>query len=103
MLPEAAGLRPFACLRVVGSEEMKEIGGLKAGRMIGLSLFIDQQRKLYAGFFAEHRRVARVTEADGGQLGLLRLEFLLMFTQLRDVLAAEDSAVVPEKNDHRRV
>jgi hypothetical protein len=31
------------------------------------------------------------------------LELGLVFTQLRDMLPAEDSAIVAEENDHRRV
>jgi len=34
---------------------------------------------------------------------MLSLKFALMFTQLRDVLAAEESAIVAKKDNHGRM
>ena len=41
-----------------------------------------------------------VAQSDGGQRGSFVMEGLLAIAQLRDMLAAEDSSVVAEKNDH---
>jgi len=71
--------------------------------MVGLPFFINQQWECYSGFLAEHRRVTRISQADGGQLSALGLELSLVLTQLRDMLAAEDSAVVAKENDHGRI
>ena len=101
VLPESAVLRALARLGVVGSKQMKQIRGFEAGGLIGRPLVIDQQGKFDAGFFPEHRSVARVSQSDGAEPRSLGLEFLFMFTQLRDMLAAEDSAVMPEEDNHR--
>jgi hypothetical protein len=47
--------------------------------------------------------VGRVTEADGRQGGAGRSKLRFVLAQLRDVLAAEDSAIVPEEDDDRRL
>jgi len=44
----------------------------------------------------------RVAETDGRQPGAARLKLLRMLAQLRDVLAAEDSSIVTEKDHYRR-
>jgi hypothetical protein len=41
-----------------------------------------------------------VTQPDGGQAGAFMVELGLVFAQLRDVLAAEDSPIVPQKDHH---
>lgn len=52
-------------------------------------------------FFAEDAGVDRVAEADGGQRSAFAVESVLVFAQLRDVLTAEDSAIVTKKDDYR--
>jgi hypothetical protein len=42
-----------------------------------------------------------VSETHGSQRGAAILESLLVGAQLRDVLAAENSTVMPQKNNHR--
>jgi len=49
---------------------------------------------------AEETGVIAVTKADGGQGCAFTEEGWLIFAQLRDVLAAEDSAKVAEKDDY---
>ena len=100
VLTESSTLGAFPGPRVVPAQEVKQIGGLKSRRMVGLPLFIDQQWECYSGFLAEHRRVTRIAQADGGQLSALGLELGLVLTQLRDMLAAENSAVVAKENNH---
>jgi hypothetical protein len=43
-----------------------------------------------------------ISQSDGGQVGSLVSEGLLAFAQLRDVLAAEDSSIVPKEDDYGR-
>ena len=44
----------------------------------------------------------RIAQADGGEVGAPCGELLLVRAQLRDVFAAEDSAVMAQKDDYRR-
>jgi hypothetical protein len=103
VLPESTALRAFPRLRVVGPKQVKKVSGLETGRVIGLPLFVDQQWKFDARLFAESSGVARVPQADSGQFRAFRLELGFVVAQLRDMLAAEDSAVVAKKNDHSRL
>jgi hypothetical protein len=103
MLPESPALGALACPRVVRAQQVKKICGLQARRMIRLPFFVDQQRERDSGFLTEQRGVARITQPDSGQLGALASELCFVFAQLRDVLAAKNSAVVAQENDHGRV
>ena len=67
---------------------------------IGSSFGIDQEREGDAGLLAKQARVVHIAEADCGQRGSGLLELALVFAQLRDVLAAEDSTIVAQKNYH---
>jgi len=69
---------------------------------ISQPLLVDQQGKLDPRFLAEKPSILAVPQSDGGQLGSLFLEFFLVLAQLRDVFTTENSAVVPQKNEHRR-
>lgn len=88
-----------ACSSVVATKQVQQIGGGQTGGAVRLSLFIDEQRKRNTAFFAEEAGVTKVAEADGGQAGSFGAEGGLVFAQLGDVLAAEDSAVVTEEDD----
>jgi hypothetical protein len=43
-----------------------------------------------------------ITQSDGGKRSTFLAEGLLAFAQLRDMLAAEDSSVVPQECDYGR-
>jgi hypothetical protein len=45
----------------------------------------------------------KIAHADCGEISSALLDFTLMLAQLRDVLAAENSAVVAQKNDDGRL
>jgi hypothetical protein len=47
-------------------------------------------------------RIAQIAQPDGRQRSSLIPKCLLMITQLRDVLAAENSAIVAKKRNYRR-
>jgi hypothetical protein len=95
----AGGAGALAALEIVAAKKVKQISGTQIGDGIRLALCINEQRKGDAGFFAEKAGIGAVAEADGGEGSALVPEGLLVFAQLRDVLAAEDSAVVTKKND----
>src|SRR5260370_6035201 len=70
---------------------------------MGLAVLGDQQREADVSFFAELAGVIAIAESDGGQACSTFLELALVFAQLRDMLAAENSAVVAEEDDHGRM
>jgi len=82
---------------------MQKISGLQFRHAIGLAGFINQQRERNARFFTEHPSVIAVSESHRGKRRTLVPECLLMFAQLRDVLAAKDSSVVAEKDQYGRL
>jgi len=84
----------FAALEIIGAQEVENVGGFQAGDFVRPAVFVDQQGKFDFCFFLKDAGVVGIAEADGSQRGLFFTEGLLMFAQLRDMLAAEDSAVM---------
>ena len=74
---------------------MQQISGTQVGDGVSLALFVDQQGKRYSRFFAENFRIVSVAKSDGGERRALIQKGLFVFAQLRDVLAAKNSAIVP--------
>ena len=74
---------------------MQQIGGTQVGGGVSLALFVDQQGKRDSRFFAENSCIVPVAKADGGERRALIQKVLLVFAQLRDMLAAKNSAIVP--------
>ncbi len=68
--------------------------------MVGDPFAIDQQRKRDAGLLAKPAGIVHVAQSDRRQPGSGLLEFGFVFAQLRDMLAAEDSTVMPQKDDY---
>jgi hypothetical protein len=95
--------RALAAFKIIGTSEVQQVGGGQIGDRVSLALFVDQQRKIDARFFAENAGVVAIAKADGGQGSAFVQEGLLVFAQLRDVLAAKNSSVVPQKNDYDRL
>jgi len=93
------GFGALAALEIVAAEEVEEVGFAEVGEFVGLAVGVDEKGEVDAGFFLEEAGVAGVAEADGGESRVLGAEGLLMFAQLRDVFAAEDSAVVAEEDE----
>lgn len=82
---------------------MKEIPGFKISSSVCQAIFVDKQRKIYPRFFAKDAGVICIAQADGRQTGSSRFKFRFVFAQLRDMLAAEDSAIVPEEHNDGRI
>ena len=99
VLAVAGGAGAFAAFKIVATEEMEEVGFAEVGEFVGLAVIVDEEGEVDAGFLLEDAGVVSVAEADGGEGGMFFTESLLMFAQLRDVLAAEDSAVVAEEDE----
>jgi hypothetical protein len=56
---------------------------------------IDQQGKHDAALLAKQPSIIQITQSDRGQRSSCLPELVLLFAQLRNVLAAENSAIVP--------
>ena len=82
---------------------MQGVGLLQLQRLIGFTLLVDQQRKIDAGFVAKCARIAEIAQSHGGKLRAFFFKLFLVFAQLRDMLAAENSTVVAQKHDHGRL
>ncbi len=102
VLAMASGPGARACLGVLAAEEMEQVCGFQSGGLVGGALGIDQQGEGNAGFLAKQAGIIRVTESDGSEGGSGLLEFVFVLAQLRDMLAAEDSAVVAQEDHDRR-
>jgi len=95
VLTMSGRLRAIAALEIVAASQVQQISGTQVGNGVSLALFVDQQGKSYPGFFAENSCIVSVAKADGGERRALIQKGLLVFAQLRDVLAAKNSAVMP--------
>jgi len=86
----------------IGLEKnVEQIRRPKPGCPVSLPLIVDEEGKPYAGFFTKGARVIPVAKTDGCQTRARGMKRRLVLAQLRDVLAAKDSAIVPEKNENR--
>ena len=99
VLVVAGGFGAFAALEIVAAEQVEEVGFTEIGEFVGLAVGVDEEREVDAGFFLENAGVTGVAEADGGERGFFGAEGRLVFAQLRDVFAAEDSAVVAKEDE----
>ena len=79
---------------------MKQIGALQFGGAIGAALHIDEERKQNTRLFTKQARIVKIAHPNGREIRSTRLDFRFMLAQLRDVLAAEHSAVVTQENDN---
>jgi hypothetical protein len=82
---------------------MKQVCAFEFHDGIGFALFVNEQGKGDARFFAKSTSINAIPEPHSSQVGSAVPEALLVRAQLRDVFAAEDSTVVAEKNDHSRL
>jgi len=89
--------------RVIAPKKMQEIGVAQLRHAVSLPLLINEQRKGDSRLFAENSRVVAVAQSDGRQRRSFIPEGLLVFAQLRDMLAAKNSSIVAQKNNHGRL
>ena len=102
VLAHADRFGSFASASIVSAQQMKQVGFLKAHRFVSLALIINRKREGDAGLLAEVAGIARIAQSDGGQASAFLAKLLFEFAQLRDMLTAENSAVMAEKNNDRR-
>lgn len=96
-------LRASPRSRVVLAENVQQIGVFQFDRAVGFTPFVHQQRKVNVHLLLERLRIDLVAQSHrgNGRAALTKPGFVR--AQLRDVLAAENSAVVAEKGNHRRL
>jgi len=102
VLAMSAGLGALSRCSVVFAENVKHACGAQAQGLVGFPFFVNEQGKLDLGVFAKMAGVGGVAQADRDKLRASLFEIALSLAQLRDMLTAEDSAVVAQKNDHCR-
>ena len=102
-LPVPRGAGSLARFHIIGPKKMQQVGVAKFRHLVGLPLLVDQQRKRNARLLAEQTRIIAVSQSNGRQRGSFVPESLLVFAQLRDMLAAKNSSIMPQKNDHGRL
>ena len=95
--------RALSRFGVVAAKQMQHIGRSESGHSIRLPPLVNQQRECDPRLLPEHPRIVAVSESDCGQGCSFRTEGRLVFAQLRDVFTAKESAVVPQKNQYRRL
>jgi hypothetical protein len=81
---------------------MEKGGTSQTCRTMRLTLPVNQEWESDRTLCPESLGIVQVTESDGGQPSTFVLECLLVITQLRDVLTAEDSAIVAKERNHCR-
>jgi hypothetical protein len=102
VLSNADGFGALAGFRVVATEKMEDVCFVQPHCLVGLALFVDQKWKADSGLLAKVPGVAHITKADSHDLCPFAANFLFVFAQLRNVLAAEDSAIMTQEDHHRR-
>jgi hypothetical protein len=99
-LPVSTSLGALPCLGVITAQQVQKIRFPQARRAIRRALIVYQKRERDAGLFAEQAGVVGIAQAHRRQVRSFFFEGLLVLAQLRDMLAAEDSSVVPQENQH---
>ena len=100
MLLVAGGARAISRLEIFALQQMKNVGALQRGGLIGEAFFVDQQGEIDAGILPKHSRIISIAQADGGEARAVFLKLRLVFAQLRDMLTAENSAIMAQEHDH---
>jgi len=99
VLVVTCGVGALAAFEIVAAEEMEDVGRSEVGDFVGQAIFVDEEGEVDAGFLLKDAGVVGIAEADGGEGGAFFAEGLLVLAQLRDVLAAEDSAIVAKEDE----
>jgi hypothetical protein len=102
VLAVPAGLGALARGCIVLAQGVEQGSAAELDSAIGLARFVNKKREGNSGIFAEVAGVARVAQTDGHKLSSFFTKCLFVLAQLRDVLPAEDSAVVAQEGDYGR-
>jgi len=102
VLPVSSSRGPFPRLGIVAAQKMQERALQQADGAISLPLGVDQKWEADSSLLAKNLSVVSVAETNGSQPRTFVSERLFVAAQLRDVLAAEYSAVVAQEDDDGR-
>jgi hypothetical protein len=100
MLAVARRLGTCSCFGIVAAQQMKQVPRFQFRNSIGGPLGIHQQRERDTGLLAKQAGVIQVAQSNRRQLGPGLLKLVFVLAQLRDMLAAEDSAIVPQEDNY---
>ncbi len=101
-LPMTRAAGPSATDNVRAAKEVEQISRTKPCRSVRLPFFINEQWELDPGFVTELSCVPAVAESHRCQACPGRTERFLIVAQLGDMLAAEYSSIVTEKDEDCR-
>ncbi len=101
VLAVAGGAGAPARSGIIAAQQMEKIGGGELCGAVGFAAFINEQRKRDAGILTEAARIVKIAQADGSEARAFCAEGRFVLAQLRDVFAAEDSAVMTQEDHHR--
>jgi hypothetical protein len=99
-LAMSGGLGALAGGHVVFAEEMKKVGLLEFEGAVGFAALVDQQREVDSGLLTEGFCILRIAQAYGSQMRSFAAELRFKLAQLRNVLAAEDSTIMTQEDQH---
>ena len=99
VLAMAGGIGTFARNSIIATQEVKQVCALQFGGAVRGAFHVNEKRERDASLFAECTRIVKIAHPNRREIRSARLDFALMLAQLRDVLAAEHSAVVAQEND----
>ncbi len=99
----SGGFGASASFGIVASQKMQQVGSFEFHDIICFALFVNEQGKSNSHFIAKSAGVDAISKPHSGQRCAAVTESLFVRAQLRDVLAAEDSAVVAQENNHSRL
>jgi len=85
---------------VVAPEDVKQISRFQGCGSVGFPFSIDQQWKRDTGLITKEAGIMHIAESNRSQPGSGAPEVVLVFAQLRDVLAAKNSAIMPKEDNH---
>jgi hypothetical protein len=92
------GASPRGC--VVATQQMEQVCRLQFCNLVRNPVCIHHERKRDARLLSKQPRIIHIPQADGSEVGTCLFELVFVFAQLRDMLTAENSAVVAEKDHH---
>ena len=85
---------------VVAPENVKHISRFQGCGFIGFPFSINQQWKRDTSLITKKAGIMHITESNRCKRGSGTPEVVVVFAQLRGVLAAKDSAIMPKEDDH---
>lgn len=94
-------LGTLAGCEVVATGKVQQTDGFQADGLVSGTFLVDEEGEGDSGLLTESLGVVTPAQADGQDGGACFSYLLLVVTQLRDMLAAENSPIVAEEDDHR--